>query len=369
MLKTLRKCLLGTSAVQSTVQYERRIEAVRRVLAEEGADVFILTDPKNILYLTGFEDGRLFITQTSEPILTVSALSLEEAEDSACGVQLRPSPMSESMSNFNLRILRDELKPRSIFYDSLPISEYLNLTAEGFKLIDGSSHLSNMRRVKDQDEVSLIRKAAELSSRLMEILIEYVKPGVRECDVAKEADAFLRERGLEPAFPIIVVSGPRTSNPHGKPSLRVISEDDPVTIDLGVKYGGYCADMTRSFIVGRNAEYSKILEDAYDTQNTALKLLRAGVQCKNVDKAARDLLEARGYSGLFIHSLGHGIGLDVHEPPSLNPLSEDTLMENEVVTIEPGIYFKKKLGCRVEDTVLTLKNGCEVLTRTSQENI
>lgn len=343
------------------MHYLRRVKCLKKVLADENTDLFMVTDPKNILYLTGFEGGKLFIQQDDEPILIVSALSFEEAEDVARGVHIQRVPLSESMKNFSLNALK-KLKPKSILYDDLPISDYLSLETLGFKLRDGSRHISHLRRRKDETEVEYIRRAAELTKELMEILMVHTKPGIRENDLAKEADIFIRERGLEYAFPVIIVSGFKSSNPHGKPSLKTISECEPVTIDLGVKYGGYCVDMTRSFVVGRNPEYESILEDVTDAQGLALKHVKAGIQCRDVDRVARGFLDSKGYGELFIHSLGHGVGLDIHEPPSLNSISEDILMENEVVTIEPGIYFKNKFGCRVEDTVLVLKDGCEVLT-------
>ncbi len=344
------------------MRYTDRIKRVREILAVEEADLFMIIDPKNVLYLTGFEGGRLFITQNDEPLLIVSALSFEEAEDSACGVQIQRVPVSESMKDFSLKVL-NSLKPRILLYDDLPASDYLSLESLGFKLKDGSDKISHLRRRKDENEVKCIVKAAEITGELMEILMEHAKPGIRENDLAREADIFMRERGLEYAFPIIVVSGFKSSNPHVKPSLKVISEGEPVTIDLGVKYGGYCVDVTRSFIVGRNPEYEAILEDVANAQEKALNYIKAGVQCRDVDKVARDFLDSRGYGEFFIHSLGHGVGLDIHEPPSLNPFSKDILMENEVVTVEPGIYIRKKFGCRVEDTVLVLEDGCKILTR------
>jgi len=355
------KAFTQVSALLSIMRYADRVKRIRDILASEEADLFMVKDPKNVLYLTGFEGGRLFITQDDDPLLIVSALSFEEAEDSAYGVRIQKVPVSESMKDFSLKVL-NSFKPHILLYDDLSVSDYLSLGNSGFKLKDGSNHISHLRRRKDEKEVECMVKAAELTGELMEVLIEQAKPGVRENDLAREADIFVRARGLEYAFPIIVVSGFRSSNPHGKPSLKAISEGEPVTIDLGVKYGGYCVDMTRSFIVGRNPEYESILEYVASTQEKALNYVKAGVQCRDIDKVARDFLDSRGYGELFIHSLGHGVGLDIHETPSLNPFSKDALMENEVVTIEPGIYIRKKFGCRVEDTVLVLKDGCKILT-------
>lgn len=347
------------------MRYLDRVNHIKKILVEEEVDLFLVTDPKNVLYLTGFEGGELFITHEGDPLLIVSALNFEEAEDTARGVNIHRVPMNESMRNFRLKIL-NTFKPKSIFYDSLSVSDYLSLEKSGFKLMDGSKCISNLRRRKDDLEIECIQEAAKLTIELMELLMERIKPGVRENDLAKEADIFVRERGLEYAFPIIVVSGFKSSNPHGKPSLKTISENEPVTIDLGVKYEGYCVDMTRSFVVGRNLEYETILENVTTAQKLALDHVKAGIQCKDLDKIARDFLESKGYTGLFIHSLGHGVGLDIHEPPSLNQLSDDTLMENEIVTIEPGIYIKRKFGCRVEDTILVLKDGCRILTSTGE---
>ncbi|RLI26058.1 hypothetical protein DRO57_02160 [Candidatus Bathyarchaeota archaeon] len=344
------------------MNYGRRIKMVKERLSKENVDVFMLTEPKNVRYLTGFEGGVLFVFPDSEPTLLVPMLSLEDAEDEAQGVQIEPLQIGEPFRKGIAKVLRDA-GASTVFYDGLSIPDYKSLESEGFKLKDGSNYLSTLRRTKDPEEIRLIREASRLTRELMELLVEHAKPGVTECGLAKMADAFLRDRGLEYAFPIIVVSGPKTSRPHGKPSLRKILEGEPVTIDAGVCYMGYCADMTRSFTVGRNPEYEKVVEDVQKAQERALETVRAGVLCKDVDKAAREFLDARGYRGLFIHGLGHGVGLDVHEPPGLNPSSDEKLMEGDVITIEPGVYIRRRYGCRIEDTVLVLKDGFEPLTR------
>ena len=344
------------------MNYGRRVEKVKEKLSEENVDVFMLTDPKNVRYLTGFEGGALFVFSDSKPTLLVPMLSLEEAEDEARGVYIEPLQVGEPFRKGMVKVLRD-VGASTVFYDGLSISDYKSLESEGFKLRDGSGYLSELRRVKDPEEIKLIREASRLTRELMELLIEYAKPGVTECYLARMADAFLRNRGLEHAFPIIVVSGPRTSRPHGKPSLKKILEGEPVTIDAGVYYMGYCADMTRSFAVGENPEYEKVVEDVQEAQERALELVRADVPCRHVDEAAREFLDAKGYRGLFIHSLGHGVGLEIHEPPRLNPSSDEKLVEGDVITIEPGVYIKRKYGCRIEDTVLVLKDRFELLTR------
>lgn len=344
------------------MDYGRRVEKVKEKLTRENADVFMLTEPKNVRYLTGFEGGVLFVFPDSKPTLLVPMLSLEEAEEEAQGVYIEPLQVGKPFKEGITRVLRDA-GASTVFYDGLSMSDYRSLDSEGFRLRDGSGYLSMLRRAKDPEERRLIREASRLTRELMELLVEHARPGVTECDLAKMADTFLRDRGLEHAFPIIVVSGSRTSRPHGKPSLKRVHEGEPVTIDAGVYYMGYCSDMTRSFVVGRNPDYEKLIEDVREAQERALEMVRAGVACKDIDGEARSLLDARGYRGLFIHSLGHGVGLDIHEPPGLSPSSDEKLVEGDVITIEPGVYVKRRYGCRIEDTVLVLKDGFEPLTR------
>lgn len=344
------------------MNYRRRVERVKEKLSLENGDVFILTEPKNVRYLTGFEGGVLFIFPDSKPRLLVPTLSLEEAEDEAQEVCIEPLQVGKRLREGILDVLK-ESKVSTVLHDGLSISDYKTLGLEGFRLKDGSNYLTSLRRAKDDEERKLIREASRLTRELMELLIEQARPGVTECDLAKMADAFLRDRGLEHAFPIIVVSGSRTSRPHNKPSLKRIQDGELVTIDAGVYYMGYCADMTRTFIVGKNPEYERALEDVREAQEKALECVRAGASCRDIDRKARELLDARGYGGLFIHSLGHGVGLEVHEPPTLSPSSDEELVEGDVVTIEPGIYVKRKYGCRIEDTFLVLKDGFEPLTQ------
>lgn len=344
------------------MNYGRRIDMVKEKLSQENADVFIMTGPKNVKYLTGFEGGVLFIFPSSKPTLLVPMLSLEEAEEEAQGVYVEPLRVGKPLKESIVNVLRDA-GASTVLYDGLSISDYKSLYLEGFKLKDGSSYLSSLRRVKDYEERRLVREASRLTRELMEILIEQARPGMTECDLAKMADMFLRDRGLEHAFPIIVLSGPRTSRPHGKPSLKRIKYGEPVTIDAGVQYMGYCADMTRSFIIGRNPEYERVIEDVREAQENALENVKTGIPCRDIDRKARELLDAKGYKGLFIHSLGHGVGLEVHEPPRLSPSSDEELVEGDIVTIEPGVYIKRKYGCRIEDTILVLKDRFEPLTQ------
>ena len=225
-----------------------------------------------------------------------------------------------------------------------------------------------MRKVKDEDELALIKRAAELTSRGMKRALETIKPGIKEWEVAAEAEYEMRRFGSSGvAFDTIVCSGPETAYPHGALGEREIRDGDFVVVDIGARYRGYCADMTRTVIVGGGTRIQKhILETLREAQGMAIKYIRDGVMAKEVDNIARRFIVENGYGEYFIHNLGHGVGLDVHEPPTLGPLSKDVLLAGNVVTVEPGIYIPGLGGARVEDTVLI--NGEEGAIKLTETN-
>jgi Xaa-Pro aminopeptidase len=232
------------------------------------------------------------------------------------------------------------------------------------KLEVDNSLIQELRKVKDQEEIALMRKAAELTSEGMRVAYETVAAGVREYEVAAEIEYAMRKQGSSgAAFETIVASGACSAYPHGGCSDRKIREGDLVVVDVGATYKFYRSDMTRTLVAGKPSEKQKQLYQIVKTaQEKAFEAVKPNAKAKDVDVAARKIIADAGYSEYFVHGLGHGVGLEVHEPPTLSPESKEVLVAGNVVTVEPGIYLVGYGGIRIEDTVFVQKNGAEKLT-------
>jgi len=197
-----------------------------------------------------------------------------------------------------------------------------------------------------------------------------IRAGVRELDVAVEIETRLRRAGGESAFELIVASGPNGAKPHGHASKRVIEDGDLVTIDMGARLGGYNSDMTRTVAVGTpSAEMKRVYDAVLEAEEAAIAAIRPGVRAADLDKLARDLLTRHGLGEAFAHSLGHGVGLEVHEGPGLRGTSQDVLEAGMVITIEPGAYLPGVGGVRIEDLILVTEDGYEVLSHSAKESV
>ncbi|MEM1611536.1 MAG: aminopeptidase P family protein [Sulfolobales archaeon] len=233
------------------------------------------------------------------------------------------------------------------------------------KCVDVSEDLWAIRASKSQSELEAISSAAEIASKAYLDVVESIYEGISERELAGEIDRALRRRGSEGyAFPTIVASGPNASYPHAEPSNRVVSGGDAVVIDMGAVYMGYVSDMTRMLVGKRiDDEARKALDAVEEALNNALEKIYPGAKASEIDEAARITLEKRGYGKYYIHSTGHGVGVEVHEQPILSRSSQATLEKGYVVTVEPGIYIPGKLGVRLEELVLVSERGANILTK------
>jgi Xaa-Pro aminopeptidase len=227
-----------------------------------------------------------------------------------------------------------------------------------------SGFVEDLRAVKDLEEIEAIRAAATLAQEALAASLPSLRPGVREIDVAAVLESELRLRGSEwHPFPTIVASGPRSALPHARTSDRVIERDEVVLLDFGAQVDGYCADLTRVVVAGRADDRQRAMHAlVQEAQRAALDGLRAGMTGRQGDALARRVIEERGFGAAFGHSLGHGLGLEVHEAPRLSQASEAILPENCVVTVEPGVYFPGWGGVRLEDDVRLTKELAELLS-------
>lgn len=225
--------------------------------------------------------------------------------------------------------------------------------------------------VKTPEELLKIMKAEAMGDRCFSHILEFMKVGMTELEVAEEIERVLLALGAEGlSFPTICVSGSRTEFPHGEPTDKVIEEGDLVTIDMGAVVQGYCGDMTRTVAMGAvSQEQKEVYEIVLRSQKAGLEAVKAGVRCFDVDKVCRDIIEDAGYGKYYVHGTGHGVGTEVHEPPALNTRSEEVLAENMAVTVEPGIYLPGKFGVRIEDLAIVTDFGIINITKSEKELI
>jgi len=346
----------------------KRIDALKKsAFTRGGFDGYLIFNSKNLLYFLGFPGtSSLFIPADGEGIVYVYGVNYEQAK--AVGKNFKVQ-LVKNDENLMAKIAREakDCGVKKLAVDALGVENWQALTEEfrSNKAVELSGgFVQALRVVKDPVEIKLMRKAGELTSRGMEAAIEATKPGVKEFEVAAEIEYAMRKRGAGPvAFETIVASGACSAFPHGGCSGREIREGDLVVIDIGATCDYYCSDMTRTLVAGKPSEKQKRIYNVVKTaQENAFEAMKAGAPIPDVDAAARKVIEAAGYGKYFVHRLGHGVGLEVHEPPTLSHSNKDKLAAGNVVTDEPGIYLLGYGGVRIEDTLLVQKDRAEKLT-------
>ncbi len=356
---------------------EKRLAALRRALARRGFDGLLVAGYANRRYLSGFRArdmglgesaGLLFIPRRGGPfLLTDSRYELaagEEAPDFE--VLIYRSGLLKI-----LRPLLRDLGVRRFAFESAWLSHAAALrliegcAAEGVRAEAASGLVERLRRVKDESELAAIRRSVRLNEEVFAAFMERFEPGMTERAAARMIENLMIGMGAEcPSFPTIVAAGENGAKPHAEPSERRIERGEPVVIDMGLVLGGYCSDMTRTVVLGRvNPEMREHIRLVRRAQKAAIAAVCAGVEACAVDRAARRIIRDAGHGDHFGHATGHGVGLDVHEAPSLNSRSHLRLRRNMVVTVEPGVYIPGRAGVRLENMVVVTEKGCEVLNR------
>jgi len=329
---------------------------------------FLVFNSTNLLYFTHIPGtSALLVPKDGENTIYVYGVNYEQAktEGKDFGVELvrRDEKLMEKIA-----AQAQEYKIRNLAIDTTTIEGWRSLakSARGkMKLKTEGNLVDSLRAVKDESEIELLRKAADLTSAGMKTAYEVLSPGMKEYEVAAEIEYAMRKRGSNgTAFETAVSSGPNSAFPHGGCSDRIIREGDLVVFDFGAVFKYYRGDMTRTLVAGKPSEKQKRLHAVVDeAQQEAFKAIRPNAKAKDVDGAGRRLIETAGYGAYFVHGLGHGVGLDVHESPTLNPNSKEKLVAGNIVTDEPGIYLPGYGGVRIEDTVLVSRDGGERLTK------
>lgn len=234
---------------------------------------------------------------------------------------------------------------------------------KSMELTDIGYLISLQRMIKDDLEIKHIRKSCQIASLAVKYAQKLIKPGMSEIEIYYKIEGFFAKNNVKQAFPTIVASGPNSALPHHISSNRKIRRNDTILIDLGCIYKGYCSDLTRTFYLGKiNKSQKTVFSLVEQAKNLATDLLKNDVESKKIDSAAREIIEQGGYGDKFIHTTGHGVGIEIHEAPRLSSKDSTRLKSGMVVTVEPGIYLKGSFGVRLEDTLLVTQKGCEVLT-------
>jgi len=352
---------------------EKRLAVLREKLAANNLSAAFIYSKENRRYISGFTGSTGYVIVTADKAYFVTDFRYRDQAQQQCvgfEVIIHGSSLicqlKETLSNSNVKTLGIEEGTMTVaFYENLKSS------LDNVELLPLKGIMDELRLYKDAEEIENIAKAAAIADDAFTHILSFIKPGIREVEVAVELEYFCKKHGAaEMSFDSIVASGVRSSLPHGVFSQKVINNGEFLTLDFGCVYNGYCSDMTRTVFVGKADEkQKKIYNTVLEAQQKALEQIKPGILGKEVDKIARDIITAAGYGENFGHGLGHGVGLAVHEEPRLSPLGERVLEANMVVTDEPGIYIAEYGGVRIEDLVLITEEGNRVLSKSPKHLI
>ncbi len=363
-------------AARPKAYLKARQKLVREAMKALKLDALLLTHPPDLAYLTNFtgEDSVGIITE-KEVFLVTDFRYKEQAEIEATWVKtrVRDGKMSEELA----KTLVEAKVKRAGFEANFATVGQINALANELEknkndiaLQPIEDVLVNIRKVKDDHEIDIIRKAVGVAEEAFDSFRSEIKVGQSENHLAGLLVFELRSRGAsDSSFPVIVAAGTNSSLPHYRPTETLVQRDQPLLIDWGALYKGYCSDLTRTFMIGRvSPKMKEIYKVVLDAQLAAIAFMRPGVTTMQADRVARDVIDKAGYGKLFGHGLGHGIGRDIHENPSLRKTGgEEELRPGMVVTVEPGIYLPGEGGVRIEDDILITHSGCEVLSNLSKD--
>ncbi len=341
---------------------EKRLNRARQYL--KGLEAIIITSRPSVTYLSGYTGSdAVFLYTESKSFLFVDSRNTLQAQQES-GAEVR-----EIVKRWEgiYPVLQEEgVKLLGIESNVIDFDSFMQMrdTFKGVEITPIGKQLRYLRMIKDESEVNLLSRAARISEQALETVLQKGLIGRTEREVALDLEWEMRIRGASASsFELIVAAGPRSAMPHGTASDRVIAPREAVVIDFGCMYNGYCSDQTITVITGTmepafQEAYSHVLE----AQQKAIKALSPGINTSAIDQIARDHLKAAGLGPYFGHGLGHGVGMEVHEAPTVSYLSDDVLEEGMVITIEPGVYIPGKFGIRLEDMLLITDNSCKHLT-------
>ncbi len=339
-----------------------------RLVLPEGADCALITSDISRRYLTGMKSSAglvlafeneayllidfRYIEKAKATVRSCEVIELKNTREQICGLMEKHGAKTIAVE------AEDMTLSRMAFYEE-KFPEY-----EFIKDKRLSESISKLRIVKNEDEISKIISAQRIAEKAFDEVLNFIKPGVTEREISLCLDEYMLRNGAEAlSFETIALGGKNTSMPHGVPSDYVIQNGDFVLMDYGAVYDGYHSDMTRTVCVGQPTDKMiSVYETVLEAQLKALEFVKSGISCAELDKSARDVIEKAGFGEYFGHSLGHGVGMEIHEAPTASEKSKEQLTENMIVTVEPGIYLPGEFGVRIEDFVVVTEKNCKNLT-------
>jgi Xaa-Pro dipeptidase len=359
--------------------YEMRINQVKSYMREHNIEAALVTSPTNVYFFTGFfsdphERFMALLIDLREDFtqLIVPSLDQEAAEGVSFVKNIVPVEDTEDPYQLLGSIIGSGLREIAIEKSQINLLQYERLTSifADINLVNLESFIAQLRLNKSPEDIKIVKHAVKVAERVLEHGVKKAKLGMTELELAAELEFQMKVLGADrPAFATTVLAGSRTALPHGKPSTYKIQHGDFLLFDLGVFINGYCSDITRTFMVGEaSAKQSEIYQTVLAANERAIEAVKLGESLREVDLAAREWIEAKGYGPYFIHRVGHGLGLEIHEPPSVHALNESKITPGLLFTIEPGIYVPEIGGVRIEDDIYVHADGqVEVLTTYPKE--
>lgn len=352
----------------------KRTERLLVEMKEKGLESLFLNNSQNIRYISGYtgEDSYILISPKGKWFITDYRYSEQAKAECVEFEVIKRNRQAVTLGECVNQLLKDNNISTMGFerdHINFGMIEDIKNDIESAEIVPTSQIVEKLRYVKDEDEINCAKKACEIADKAFDKLIKVIKVGMTEAEAALELEYYMRQLGGEGvAFDTILISGKKTSMPHGIPSDKKIEHGDFITIDFGTLYKGYRSDMTRTFIMGEASEEQiKVYNSVLESQKVGVANAKAGIIGKKLDGKVAEILERDGYYQYSGKGLGHGVGLNIHEQPFLNPICEDVLKEGCIVTIEPGVYIPGWGGVRIEDTVVITKDGCEIITNTPKE--
>ncbi|BDG36745.1 M24 family metallopeptidase [Saccharococcus caldoxylosilyticus] len=349
-----------------------KLEKLRALFDEHDIDGLLVTNPYNRRYITGFTGtAGVAVISRDKAVFITDFRYVEQASQQVKGFEIvqHTGPIVDEAAKQVARLGIQKLgfEQEDVSYATFKAYE----SAVKAELVPTSHVIEKLRLIKSESEIKILKEAAEIADAAFEHILSFIRPGVKEIDVANELELFMRKQGAtSSSFDIIVASGYRSALPHGVATEKSIEKGELVTLDFGAYYKGYCSDITRTIAVGAISEELKTIYDiVLQAQLRGMEGIKPGMTGKEADALTRDYISEKGYGEYFGHSTGHGIGLEIHEGPALSVRSDVVLAPGMVVTVEPGIYIPGLGGVRIEDDTVVTENGNESLTHSPKELI
>jgi Xaa-Pro aminopeptidase len=352
-------------------EFEQRRQTAASGLAERKLDGLMVSLGPNLRYLSGFtgSNGLLLVLPGKSILFTDPRYTIQAGQESTCEIRIAKGPLIVDVvaAIAKAGLKRVGYEPALMSCDAYE-SFQSKLPAKA-RMVAVKGWIEEMRTVKSPAEIARIRRSVETNSKAFEQAVARVRPGMKEQDLAADLEYRMRRLGAEkPSFETIVAGGARSALPHAQPTAARFQTGELIVVDMGALQEGYCSDMTRMLFLGTpSAKVKRTYKAVLEAQLAGIDAVRAGARTAAVDAATRKVLKGYGLDRAFIHSTGHGLGLEIHEPPRLGKRDKGRLKAGMAITIEPGVYIEGFGGIRIEDTVLVTEKGCEILTPTSKE--